>query len=99
MRHFHGVSRGRLSPRAGKPALLAEVHQSLRMSMNGSPKNGAFAEIDLRMTGVLMSRKRLRWVRRLVVCLALSTLCVYAQQRFPPPDFESGHKLPATTTP
>jgi NosR/NirI family transcriptional regulator, nitrous oxide reductase regulator len=29
----------------------------------------------------------------------LSVLSAMAEQRFPPPDFESGHKLPVTTTP
>ena len=31
--------------------------------------------------------------------LLLSSFCSFAEQRFPPPDFESGHKLPITTTP
>jgi NosR/NirI family nitrous oxide reductase transcriptional regulator len=29
----------------------------------------------------------------------LSSFCASAQQRFPPPDFESGHQLPVTSTP
>jgi len=31
--------------------------------------------------------------------LLLSAICALAEQRFPPPDFESGHQLPTTTTP
>src|ERR1051326_6316606 len=31
--------------------------------------------------------------------LLLSAFCCYAEQRFPPPDFESGHKLPITAMP
>ena len=33
-----------------------------------------------------------------VLCLTL-TVAALAEPRFPPPDFESGHKLPVTTTP
>ncbi|HLH55630.1 MAG TPA: 4Fe-4S binding protein [Verrucomicrobiae bacterium] len=33
-----------------------------------------------------------------LILLLISTVAL-AQQRFPPPDFESGHKLPLTTTP
>ncbi|MBN2508098.1 MAG: 4Fe-4S binding protein [Verrucomicrobia bacterium] len=33
------------------------------------------------------------------VCLVLMALNATAQHRFPPPDFEGGHTLPATTTP
>jgi NosR/NirI family transcriptional regulator, nitrous oxide reductase regulator len=31
--------------------------------------------------------------------LLLSAVCALAEQRFPPPDFESGHQLPTTATP
>lgn len=31
--------------------------------------------------------------------LLLSGTCGFAEQRFPPPDFENGHQLPVTTTP
>jgi polyferredoxin len=34
-----------------------------------------------------------------LVLLFLSVMQAGAQQRFPPPDFESGHQLPATSTP
>src|SRR5215469_304610 len=34
-----------------------------------------------------------------LVALFLSVLRATAEQRFPPPDFESGHQLPTTTTP
>ena len=34
----------------------------------------------------------------LLLLLLLSSVA-FAEQRFPPPDFESGHQLPATTTP
>jgi NosR/NirI family transcriptional regulator, nitrous oxide reductase regulator len=35
----------------------------------------------------------------LLSVLLLSAVCAFAEQRFPPPDFESGHQLPTTTTP
>ena len=35
----------------------------------------------------------------LIVFVLLPAICSRAQQRFPPPDFESGHQLPVTTTP
>src|SRR5512135_1883226 len=31
--------------------------------------------------------------------LLLSAVCAFAEQRFPPPDFESGHQLPTTAMP
>lgn len=37
--------------------------------------------------------------RALVLLLFFSAFALAAEQRFPPPDFESGHKLPVTTTP
>lgn len=43
------------------------------------------------------SSKAAFWL--LLVSVLLLTFCSLAQQRFPPPDFESGHKLPITTTP
>ncbi len=39
-----------------------------------------------------------KWLLRLSVLL-VSAVCAFAEQRFPPPDFESGHQLPITTTP
>jgi ferredoxin len=44
------------------------------------------------------------WVRRaaLFACFCgyfALAYCAFAEQRFPPPDFESGHQLPATATP
>src|SRR5262252_1424308 len=47
--------------------------------------------------------RRLHTVNRKCVIVVLAVLLVWvgaalAQQRFPPPDFESGHKLPITTT-
>ncbi len=42
-----------------------------------------------------LNRKWLPWLG----VLLLSAGCALAEQRFPPPDFESGHQLPTTTTP
>ena len=40
------------------------------------------------------------WVRSAwLAVLLLSATCALAEHRFPPPDFETGHQLPATTTP
>ena len=39
-----------------------------------------------------------KWLLLLSVLL-VSAVCAFAEQRFPPPDFESGHQLPITTTP
>lgn len=39
-----------------------------------------------------------QWLLLLSVLL-VSAVCAFAEQRFPPPDFESGHQLPITTTP
>ena len=38
------------------------------------------------------------WLRAAVLFFVLASAAL-AEQRFPPPDFESGHKLPITTTP
>jgi len=38
------------------------------------------------------------WLSAILVLLALASVAL-AEQRFPPPDFESGHQLPATATP
>jgi len=46
----------------------------------------------------IVNRHSLAWVLSLVLLL-LCGMQIEAQQRFPPPDFESGHQLPATTTP
>jgi NosR/NirI family nitrous oxide reductase transcriptional regulator len=43
----------------------------------------------------IVNRKWLAWLG----VLLLSAFCALAEQRFPPPDFESGHQLPTTTAP
>ena len=43
----------------------------------------------------IFNRRCLLWLG----ILLLSGVCALAEQRFPPPDFESGHQLPTTTTP
>ena len=35
----------------------------------------------------------------MVAALLFAATCALAEQRFPPPEFESGHQLPLTTTP
>ena len=46
----------------------------------------------------IVNRKWLTWLSAFVLFLALTSVAL-AEQRFPPPDFESGHQLPVTTTP
>jgi ferredoxin len=61
-----------------------------------------FAIYDLRPWGGLTHKSytgNRKWIAALVVMLLFAAGAVFAQQRFPPPDFESGHKLPVTTTP
>src|SRR5437588_9923473 len=62
-----------------------------------------FTNDDLRATGETRSRRlRSKFTCLLPVILGflvLSAFCCYAEQRFPPPDFESGHKLPITAMP
>ena len=47
---------------------------------------------------LIANRKWPAWLGTLFLFLLLVGVAL-AEQRFPPPDFESGHKLPATTTP
>jgi polyferredoxin len=42
--------------------------------------------------------QRIAWLA-LLALLCCTSLKVFGEQRFPPPDFESGHELPTTTTP
>lgn len=56
--------------------------------LRAEPANGAY--------GIAPSACRLVF---LAFWILLSGLNATAQQRFPPPDFESGHQLPATSTP
>jgi ferredoxin len=44
-------------------------------------------------------QNRFKWPVALLLVLLLSGSFALAQQRFPPPDFETGHHLPITTTP
>lgn len=44
-------------------------------------------------------RKSISWLGSFVAILLLTAFTAFAEQRFPPPDFESGYKLPSTTTP
>ena len=58
----------------------------------------------LRLDQALQGFRALRGWRIAVGCFMLALLLVpasnsFAQQRFPPPDFETGHKLPITTAP
>jgi ferredoxin len=46
----------------------------------------------------IVNRKWPTWLGAVVLFLVLAGAAL-AEQRFPPPDFESGHKLPVTTTP
>ncbi|MCX7723612.1 MAG: hypothetical protein N2379_11260, partial [Verrucomicrobiae bacterium] len=41
---------------------------------------------------------RVSFLATLLLCL-LVVQCALAEQRFPPPDFQSGYQLPVTTTP
>src|SRR5208282_3030764 len=47
---------------------------------------------------LIANRKWSIWLGAVLLFLVLAGVAL-AEQRFPPPDFESGHKLPATTTP
>ena len=42
---------------------------------------------------------RLRVFARLLFGLLVSSATAFAEQRFPPPDFESGYQLPSAATP
>ncbi len=56
---------------------------------------------SIRKLGIVVhgfSRRFFGAAVRVAMLLLLGTLA-HAQQRFPPPDFETGHQLPATTTP
>ena len=60
-----------------------------------------FELCDLRAEGNQARKSylvNLRWLALLSVLLLAAT-CALAEQRFPPPDFESGHQLPVPTTP
>jgi len=46
----------------------------------------------------IVNRTWLAWLGAALLFLLLAGVAV-AEQRFPPPDFESGHKLPVTATP
>jgi ferredoxin len=46
----------------------------------------------------IVNRKWLAWLGAILL-FAVLTSVAFAEQRFPPPDFESGHHLPVTTTP
>jgi ferredoxin len=46
----------------------------------------------------IVNRQWPTWLSAVLLLLALAGVAV-AEQRFPPPDFESGHHLPVTTTP
>ena len=65
---------------------LAIGNWPLAIQAKGSPRraNRQFA-----------NRQWPTWLVRLVLFLLLAGVAL-AEQRFPPPDFESGHKLPAT---
>jgi ferredoxin len=57
-----------------------------------------FAICDLQWWIANRKRRRVFW-STILFFLLLSAELTNAQQRFPPPDFEGGHKLPTTTTP
>src|SRR5664279_1641654 len=45
----------------------------------------------------IVNRQWPTWLSAVLLLLALAGVAI-AEQRFPPPDFESGHHLPVTTT-
>lgn len=54
----------------------------------------------LHSVGARNEPSRRRWFLGLLCwMLFASTLCIFGEQRFPPPEFESGYALPATQTP
>jgi len=61
----------------------------------GLKSHAAFFRRGLRALGTLGGV----WKLSLFLFLFLACNCALAAQRFPPPDFESGHQLPVTTTP
>jgi NosR/NirI family transcriptional regulator, nitrous oxide reductase regulator len=52
-----------------------------------------------RVAGGLATAPQNRLLAAGGVFLLLFATCAFAEQRFPPPDFESGHQLPVTTAP
>jgi polyferredoxin len=76
------------------------------LTVGTSREHSRFAIFDLRAAKLRARKSKIenrksacRLLVALLFLVLLSALCASGQQRFPPPDFESGHQLPVTNTP
>src|ERR1044071_9122024 len=90
MLDFEGMSRRRLSTRAGRPALPVKDPEPLMPPPTATLKVPATRSWN----SVIRS-----WAIFLIPLLLVLGTSLYAEQRFPPPEFEGGHQLPVTAQP
>src|SRR5262245_31609040 len=103
MCHFQGMSRGCFQASPCGPSLPVENDEPLMKSLEQSsaPASELLRNRDLphpyRFRG---GQGLIGFLLSLLIFFLLSEGTLFAEQRFPPPDFETtGHKIPDTATP